>query len=100
MKRLKKYLICAYLSLSGSGTKNGNFLKKLHIFKSVGDNFFWRTKIVPPEPQMISIGNNVKVATGVYFCNADVIHLVFNDMSAGGGTNIIWTKQVLEIMYS
>lgn len=100
MKRLKKYLICAYLSLSGSGAKNGKFLKKHHIFKSVGENLFWRTRIVPPKPQLISIGSNVKIATEVYFCNSDVLHLLFNDMcGGGGGISIIRPKSTLETMY-
>lgn len=81
MKRFKKLLICAYLYASGSGTKNAAFLKKANVFKSFGDNNFWRTRILPPEPQMVTIGNNVKVAADVYFCSRDVLHMVFNDMN-------------------
>lgn len=84
MNRVKKLLICAYLYASGSGICNAKFLKKTNVFKKFGDNNFWRTRILPPEPQLISIGNNVKVAADVYFCCGDVLHMLYNDMTPGG----------------
>ena len=65
------------------------------FFKSFGDNNFRRTRILPPEPQMVTIGNNVKVAADVYFCSRDVLHMVFNDMdvkSNGEGEKTLWSR--------
>ena len=75
----KKLMIIFRLSITNGGRKKAEYLKSLNIFKSFGDNNFWYPRIVPTDMELISIHNNVKVATDVYFCTHDVLHDLFND---------------------
>ncbi|HBW37312.1 DapH/DapD/GlmU-related protein [Desulfosporosinus sp. BICA1-9] len=82
MKRMswkEKIRIIIRLSLSNSGRKKANYLKEKGIFKAFGDNNFWYSRIIPADPHLITIHDNVKVATDVYFCTHDVLHDLFND---------------------
>lgn len=89
IKRLKKLWMIAYLSVSNSGKKKAQFLKNHCNLKRFGENNFWYSRIVPADPERLAIGNNVKIATEVYFCTHDVLHDMFNDdptlVSVGGG---------------
>lgn len=70
----------ARLCTTKHGGKKADYLKKKKIFKEFGDNNFWYPRVLPADPEMIKIHNNVKIATDVYFCTHDVLHIMFNDM--------------------
>lgn len=74
----KKILIIFRLSITNSGIKKANYLKKLNTFKKFGENNFWYSRIIPTDMNLISIHNNVNIATDVYFCTHDVLHDLFN----------------------
>ena len=84
VKRLKKLAMIIKLSLSNDGYKKAEYLKKHGNFKQFGDKNFWYPRIIPSDTELISIHNNVKVATDVYFCTHDVLHNLFNDETSGG----------------
>lgn len=67
------------LSASNSGRKKAEYLKKQNTFKMFGNNNFWYSRIIPADMNLISIHNNVKIATDVYFCTHDVLHELFKD---------------------
>ena len=75
----KKLLLILRISLTNKGRKKATILKKSGAFKLFGENNFWYSRIIPSDCEMISIHNNVKVATNVYFCTHDVIHDLLND---------------------
>lgn len=75
----KKLLIILRLSVTNSGRKKAEYLKSLHTFKQFGEHNFWYSRVVPTDMELISVHNNVKVATDVYFCTHDVLHDLFND---------------------
>ena len=52
--------------------------KHKHLFSSVGNQLFWQPRKIPPQPELISIGNNVKVSSGVQFITHDLISLMLN----------------------
>ena len=82
----KKLLIMLYLYTTNSGRKKAEYLKSLGLFKQFGEKNFWYSRIVPTDMELISVHNNVKVATDVYFCTHDVLHDMFNDdPNIGGG---------------
>ncbi len=81
----KKLSIVLHLSLSNGGRSKATYLKSLNLFKMFGDNNFWYSRVVPADMEQISIHNNVKVATDVYFCTHDVLHDMFNDDPNLGG---------------
>ena len=55
-------------------------LKHKQKFHHIGDNLFWQPRKFPADPELISIGNNVKIASGVIFVNHDILHNLFNCM--------------------
>ena len=75
----KKLKIIFHLSTTNDGRKKAEYLKSLNLFKKFGDNNFWYSRIVPTDMELISVHNNVKIATDVYFCTHDVLHDMFND---------------------
>lgn len=85
----RKLLIILRLSITNSGSKKAEYLRKLHTFKQFGEHNFWYSRVIPTDMELISVHNNVKVATDVYFCTHDVMHNLFNDDPAaikiGGG---------------
>ena len=75
----KKLYIMFKLSKTNNGIKKAQYLKKLNTFKKFGDNNFWYSRIVPADMELISIHNNVNIATDVYFCTHDVLNNLFNN---------------------
>lgn len=43
-------------------------------FRKLGGAIFWQPRKYPSDPDLISIGNNVMLASGVSFVNHDIIH--------------------------
>lgn len=71
--KIKMYLI-------PNANKRTKLLIKKNIFKSVGKNFFFQSRIIPDEPKLISFGDNVVVASNVTFVTHDVIDKMLNKM--------------------
>lgn len=99
----KKLFIIFRLSLTNSGSKKAAYLKSLHTFKQFGEHNFWYSRVVPTDMELISVHNNVKVATDVYFCTHDVMHNLFNDdptaIEVRGGISDIVERLKYLIMY-
>lgn len=53
------------------------YLKKKRIFHEIGYDVFWGGNL-PADPFLISIGNNVTIASGVEFITHDIFYHVFN----------------------
>lgn len=76
--RFKKLFLTARMFFGGSGVKKAKLLKKYGSFKQFGERNFWYSRSVPADMELISVHNNVNVATDVYFCTHDVLHRMFN----------------------
>ena len=74
--RFKKLMIQLRLVFT-KPTKRAKYLKKKNIFYHFGKRVFWQPYKIPSEPFLVSIGDNVKVASDVLFITHDVIHAVF-----------------------
>ena len=61
------------------GYKRAEYLKKQNMFASFGEKVYWYPRNLPSDPEMIYLHNNIKIATGVYFCTHDIMELMFND---------------------
>lgn len=61
-----------------SPMKRAKYLKKHHIFKHIGDNVMIMSRMIPLYPRLISIGNNVWIASNVKFITHDVCHYMLN----------------------
>lgn len=64
------------LPTCGQRTRYINKHKKL--FKHVGEQLFFQSRNFPSDPELISFGNNVMIASNVSFINHDVISYLFN----------------------
>lgn len=62
-----------FMVLPSSGKRTKYLVKHAHLFKHIGKNFFWQPRSFPSDPEFISIGDNVKIASWVEFINHDII---------------------------
>ena len=69
-------ILCFFIH---NGFHKAAFLKKMNAFGSLGEKCFWHPRILPSEPEKVFIGNNVAIATDVYFCTHDINHIVLNN---------------------
>lgn len=61
-----------------NGFKKAKFIKKKKIFKKIGNNVSFTTTILPAEPFLISIGNNVIISAGVRLITHSMESAIFN----------------------
>ena len=76
-----KHTIRMYLTLSPM--KRAEYLKKRDIFHHVGDNCMVMFRKIPLYPKLISMGDNVWIASQVSFIPHDVIHYMLNYCISG-----------------
>jgi acetyltransferase-like isoleucine patch superfamily enzyme len=70
--------------LPGGGRKRANFIRKHHLYGSVGENCMIQKKKLPLYSNLVHLGNNVWVASNVGFVTHDVIHSMLNHQSREG----------------
>ena len=63
-----------------SATKRTEYYKKNKIFKSMGENCLVMDRKVPLYSGLISLGNNVLIASNVLFITHDVTHSMLNNI--------------------
>lgn len=63
-----------------SATKRTQYYKKKKIFHFMGDNCLIMDRKVPLYANLISLGNNVNIASNVHFNTHDIIHRMLNNM--------------------
>ena len=71
------------IALIKNADKRTKYIVKHHIFKDVGDNFFFQPRIIPADSELIKFHNNVTVASNVTFVNHDIIDRVLNNLNEG-----------------
>lgn len=76
----KKQLRRMRIALIFESKKRTKYIIKKHVFKSVGENFFYQPRFIPSDPELIKFHNNVTVASGVTFINHDLIHNVMKNI--------------------
>ena len=72
----KLYFFC----LPTCGMRNRYIMKHKKLFHHIGNKIMWQSRKFPADPEFISIGDNVKIASNVSFTNHDVIQKMLNDM--------------------
>ena len=75
LSRWKMLLTKARLAVT-SGQKRTKYLEKSGLFAGFGKDCFFCTRVIPSEPYMIKIHNNVVIAANVTF----ITHDIMNDM--------------------
>lgn len=68
-----------------SSGKRANYIRDHHVFHHMGNGCTIMVRKVPLCPQLISIGNNVHLATNVLLVPHDAIHLCLNNLEKSSG---------------
>ncbi len=66
-----------------SAAKRAEYLKYHNVFANIGESCSFMPRIVPLYPELISMGDNVRIASNVTFITHDCIHKNLNWYSAG-----------------
>lgn len=66
-----------------SPMKRAAYMRKKSIFHSMGNHVMITSRKIPLYAKLISIGNNVWIASGVEFITHDVTHYLLNNMKDG-----------------
>lgn len=69
-----------------SCTKRTEYMRKKHVFATIGENTTIMDRIVPLYSKLIKLGSNVRIASGVKFITHDVVHAMLNDDPTLSGT--------------
>ena len=80
MGRLRRYWMLLRIFLYRGGYKRAEFLRKKCYFKAQGDHCYLQPWNFGTEPYLISLGNNVHVASGVTFINHDNVFIGSNSI--------------------
>ena len=73
-KSLRKFLFLCIVT-GGGRTKYIN--KHKNLFHHIGEKLWWQPRKFPDQPELISIGDNVKIAANVTFITHDIFHILF-----------------------
>lgn len=68
-----------HILLERDGTKRAEYLRKNNVFKKFGKGCMVEIRVIPLYPELIAIGDNVKLASGVHFVTHDVTHSMINN---------------------
>lgn len=63
-----------------SGVKRTAYLKRKGVFGSIGEKCMIQSRKIPLYPELIFIGNNVRIASNVSFLTHDVTHNMLNNL--------------------
>lgn len=74
----KRVLHTIRLWMIGSGAKRAQYLRKNKVFAGIGEHCTIMNRKVPLYPNLIRIGNNVHMASGVTFITHDLTHKMLN----------------------
>lgn len=76
---IKRMFIQLKMLTIRNGWKKAEFIKKHNLFHHMGDNCFYQSTVLPAEPFLVSMHNNVAVSAGVRLVTHSATHAVFNN---------------------
>lgn len=76
-----RYFLMFKLLFIKSPMKRAEYLKRKGIFRHCGNRVMITSRKIPLYPNLISIGNNVWIASGVSFITHDVAHFMLNGLN-------------------
>lgn len=79
----KRLLILLRLFMISSPMRRASYLKEKNVFHHMGDRVMLMPRKIPLYSKLISIGNNVWIASGVEFITHDVAHYMLNGINDG-----------------
>ena len=67
-----------FMMIPTSGGRTRFIVEHSNEFKHIGGGVFFKPRMYPADPELISIGDNVKIASDVQFVNHDIIAHMLN----------------------
>lgn len=61
-----------------NGWKKAEFLKKKGVFHHIGEHCFYQSNVLPAEPFLVSLHDNVAISAGVRLITHSAAHVVYN----------------------
>jgi len=78
--KIKRYYIKLAMYFIGDEVKKAEWLKQHQVFHHIGENVRLKTDILPAEPFLVSLHDNVFLAAGVRLVTHSLTNCVFNIM--------------------
>lgn len=75
---LKRYIIQFKMIAIRDGWKKAAFLKKNKIFHHIGEHCYYQSTVLPAEPFLVSLHDNVAISAGVRLVTHSAAHAVYN----------------------
>lgn len=75
--------------------KRNQYIRKHHIFYEMGENVFFQPRIMPTDPHLIKLHNNIVITSNVTFVTHDIFHLGLNNLNKG---HFNYNQGCIEIM--
>ena len=99
MNRRKRLFWSIVLMLRGGGGRStADFIRKHHLYGSVGKNCMIMKKKLPLYSNLVYLHDNVWVASNVGFVTHDVIHNMLNAKFLGCGNEFVERVGCIEVM--
>ena len=76
--KIKRYYQQVCLILIRDGWKKAKWLKRNNIFYHIGDHCYYNPNILPAEPFLVALHNNIVIAAGVRLITHSVENTIFN----------------------
>ena len=80
LQDIKRYIVRLYVLLQPNGQKKALWLRKHNVFHYIGKDVSYKTTLLPAEPFLVAIHNNVRLAAGVRLITHSLTCEVFNHM--------------------
>ena len=78
MQKIKRLLLMIRLIFTNNGWKKAKLLKKHKVFYKMGENCYYHPYIVPSEPKLVYLHDNVFISSGVRLITHSAVSCVFN----------------------
>ena len=66
------------IAMQRDGYKRAAYMREHNLFRHIGKDVYYQGRKLPLYAELISLGNNVKVASRVNFITHSIIHLMLN----------------------
>lgn len=80
VNKYKQFVQKTWFGFLKNGYARADYLRKKEILAHIGENVYFYSRIMPADPKLVKIHNNVSIATNVRFVNHDRIDLVLDGM--------------------
>lgn len=78
LEQIKRIILQIRVITIRSGWKKAAYLKKRRVFKNIGEHCYYNPNILPAEPFLVELHNNVVISAGVRLVTHSAAHSVFN----------------------